>query len=247
LYSYAGYKAYQPLTTYWAEAGLVLHWEFRDGNVPAGYEQLRVLKEALELLPPGVAQVYLRSDSAGYQQELLKYCAEGKDQRFGIIQFAIGADVTLEYKKAVREVAEAEWHTLKRVVAGKKVPTDQEWAEVCFVPNWVGHSKQGPDYRFLAIREPLAEQLELRGLGKEPSLLPFPTLEVPQQGRYKLFGLVTNGTIPGDEVVRWHRQGCGKGEEVHGVLKEDLPVGSCPRETLGKTQPGGGSRYWPST
>ena len=42
-YCYEGYKAYQPLVSYWAEADLVVHSEFRDGNVPAGYEQLRVL------------------------------------------------------------------------------------------------------------------------------------------------------------------------------------------------------------
>ena len=35
LYSYKKYRAYQPLTTYWAEADLVVHSEFRDGNVPA--------------------------------------------------------------------------------------------------------------------------------------------------------------------------------------------------------------------
>ena len=47
LHSYKGYRAYQPLTTYWAEAELIVHSEFRDGNVPAGYQQLRVLSEAL--------------------------------------------------------------------------------------------------------------------------------------------------------------------------------------------------------
>ena len=72
LYSYKKYKAYQPLTTYWAEADLIVHSEFRDGNVPAGYEQLRVLKEALGHLPSGVKKVLMRSDTAGYQQELLK-------------------------------------------------------------------------------------------------------------------------------------------------------------------------------
>ena len=50
LYSYKKYRAYQPLTTYWAEADLIVHSEFRDGNVPAGYQQLRVLTEALEHL-----------------------------------------------------------------------------------------------------------------------------------------------------------------------------------------------------
>jgi len=50
---YEGYPAYQPLNTYWAEQGLVLHTEFRDGNVPGGFEQRRVLEEALKSLPKG--------------------------------------------------------------------------------------------------------------------------------------------------------------------------------------------------
>lgn len=72
-YSYKNYKAYQPLTTYWAEQGLVVHSEFRDGNVPAGHEQLRVLQEALGHAPLGVEKVLLRSDTAGYQKELVNY------------------------------------------------------------------------------------------------------------------------------------------------------------------------------
>jgi hypothetical protein len=39
LFSCKGFKAYQPLNTCWAEYGLILHTEFRDGNVPAGHEQ----------------------------------------------------------------------------------------------------------------------------------------------------------------------------------------------------------------
>jgi len=233
LYCYQGFKSYQPLSTYWAEQDLVIHSEFRDGNVPAGHEQLRVLQEALELLPVGVEQVRLRSDTAGYQQELLKYCAQGKHPKFGGIEFAVGVDVTPEFKKAVLEVGEEEWHPLERVVEEKRVKTHQEWAEVCFVPNWVGRSKHGPDYRFLAIREPLSQQLELLGIEGQQSL-PFPTLELPQQGRYKLFGLVTNRDLPGEEVIQWHRQRCGKSEEAHGVLKEDLAGGQLPSGDFGE-------------
>ena len=36
LFSYQGFKSYQPLNTWWAEQQLVLHTEFRDGNVPSG-------------------------------------------------------------------------------------------------------------------------------------------------------------------------------------------------------------------
>jgi len=67
---------------------VVLHTELRDGNVPAGYEQLRVLQEALALLPAGVETVRLRSDTAGYQHELLRYCARGEGGRFGRRQVA---------------------------------------------------------------------------------------------------------------------------------------------------------------
>lgn len=75
LFSYKGYKAYQPLNTYWAEHGLLLHTEFRDGNVPAGHEQLRVLIKALSLLPEEITTVRLRSDTAGYQHDLMAWCS----------------------------------------------------------------------------------------------------------------------------------------------------------------------------
>jgi hypothetical protein len=78
LFCYKGFKAYQPFNVWWAEQQLVLYSEFRDGNVPAGYGQLRLFKEALDLLPEGVTMVRLRSDTAGYQHDILKYCEKGK-------------------------------------------------------------------------------------------------------------------------------------------------------------------------
>jgi hypothetical protein len=231
LYSYRGFKAYQPLNVYWAEQDLLVHSEFRDGNVPAGYEKLRVFKEVLEHLPEGIERVYLRTDTAGYQQDLLKHCAEGKDERFGVIEFVIGVDVTEEFKKAVAEVEDGEWHPLRRKVKDKWVDTGQEWAEVCFVPNWVGHSKKGPDYRYLATREPLVGQLAFSGMEDQ---LPFPTMEFAEGGRYKVFGLVTNRQIPGDELIRWHRGRCGKSEEAHSVMKEDLAGGKFPSRDFGE-------------
>ncbi len=70
LYCYKHFKSYQPLNVWWAEQGLVAHTEFRDGNVPAGWQILRVLEEALDVLPEGVKKVRVRSDTAGYQHEL---------------------------------------------------------------------------------------------------------------------------------------------------------------------------------
>ncbi len=217
LHCYKGFKAYQPLNCWWAEQGAMLYSEFRDGNVPAGHEQLRVLKASLAHLPASVTKVLLRSDTAGYQEDLLLYCGEGKDPRFGVIDFAIGADVTEAFRRAVMATAETEWQPLIRMVDGKRQQTDQEWAEVCFVPNWAGHSRKQADYRFLAIREPL-RQLTLG----DAAQLPFPTQEFGAKGTYKLFGMVTNRKDAGDQVIWWLRERCGKSEEVHSVMKSDL-------------------------
>src|SRR5271170_3622793 len=228
LHCYKGFKAYQPLNCWWAEQGAMLYSEFRDGNVPAGHEQLRVLQASLRHLPASVTKVSLRSDTAGYQEDLLLYCGEGKDPRFGVIDFAIGADVTGAFRRAVMATAESEWKPLIRMVDDKPQQTDQEWAEVCFVPNWAGHSRRRADYRFLAIREPLRQL----ALGDEASL-PFPTQAFGTKGTYKLFGVVTNKKEAGDQVIWWLRARCGKSEEVHAVLKTDLAGGQLPSAQFG--------------
>ena len=204
---------------------MVVHSEFRDGNVPAGHEQRRVLEEALELLTPGVERVLLRSDAAGYQWELLRYCAEGRHERFGVIGFAVGVDVTVAFKAAVAEVEEGEWRALRD---GDGEETGQQYAEVCFVPNALGFSHRGPDYRFVAVRERLRNP-PLPGL--EEGL---PAVELGDTGWYRIRGLVSNRLdLPGDELVRWYRARCGKGEEVHSVLKTDLAGGRLPSGRFG--------------
>jgi len=223
LFSYKGFKAYQPLNVYWAEKDAMVHSEFRDGNVPAGYEQLRVFMEALAMMPLGVKKISTRSDTAGYQIEFLKYCAEGRHERFGVIDFVVGVDVSPEFKKAVNELSEEDWQPLYRIIEGKKKYTGQEWAEVCYVPTWVGHSKNSPEYRFIALREPLKE-LTLPGLENPQLTFPFPTMDFPEKGTFKLFGMVTNrslSTMSGDDVIRWYRKRCGKSEEAHAAMKED--------------------------
>ncbi len=235
LYCYKKFRAYQPLNVWWAEQQVVVHSEFRDGNVPAGFEQLRLLEESLGSLPEGVEKVSMRSDTAGYQWDLLRYCAEGLSERFGVIYFAVGANVTAAFRQAVHEVAPKDWGPLLRRVGDQLVETEQEWAEVCFVPNESARKKGGPSYRFLAIREPL-RQIELPGVESDQAELPFPTISYAEQGpprRFKLFAVVTNRDLAGDELIRWHRERCGKSEEVHAVMKEDLAGGRLPSKHFG--------------
>jgi hypothetical protein len=230
-FCYKGYRSYQPINTWWMEQGLIVHTEFRDGNVPAGFEQLRVFKETLLCLPEGVTQVRLRSDTAGYQHDLLKYCAMGENERFGKIEFAIGCDVTSEFKKAVREISNDDWTPLTKKVDGKDIPTGKEWAEVCFVPSAIARSKKLPEYRYIATREILREQLNLPGMTEDKEY-PFPTLSMDKK-RYKIFGIVTNMDWAGQDLITWLYKRCGKSEEAHSVMKEDLAGGKLPSDDFG--------------
>jgi len=232
LYSYQSIKAYQPLNTYWHERGLILHTEFRDGNVPAGHEQTRVLEEALGCLPSWVKKVRLRSDTAGYQHELLRYCDMKDNKRFGKIEFAIGADVTAEFRKAVSEVAEGDWQPLYRKVNGEMKETGRQWAEVCFVPNKIGHSKKGSEYRYVATREEL-KQTELPGMEKSDEEYLFPVMQMKNQ-RYKVFGIVTNMDWAGQELISWLYERCGKSEEAHSAMKGDFAGGRFPSGDFGE-------------
>jgi hypothetical protein len=155
LFSYEGYKAYQPLNVYWAEQELLLYTEFRDGNVPANYDLLLVFKEALDYLPEGVKKIRLRSDAAGYSHDLLAYCEKNG------VEFAVSCPVTEAFKKEVRILPSGEW---------KRLDMHREYAEVGYVPNELAHSKKGEPYRFLAIREALRQPV-LPGME-----LPFQTL-----------------------------------------------------------------------
>lgn len=232
LYCYKGFKSYQPLNTWWAEQGVIVHTEFRDGNVPAGYQQLRVLEKALSCLPDGVEQVRLRSDSAGYQHDLLKYCELGANERFSRIEFATGCDVTGEFKRAVAVVEESEWAPITKVVNGREVDTGTQWAEVCFVPNAIGHSKKGPEYRYVATRRAMEEQLSLSGMDEDRQY-PFPTMGMEGK-KYKVFGYVTNMDWDGGVLIPWLYERCGKSEQAHGVMKEDLAGGKLPSKYFGE-------------
>ena len=232
LYSYKGEKGYQPLNTYWFERGLILHTEFRDGNVPAGHEQLRVFQEALGCLPSWVRRVRLRSDTAGYQHDLMRYCDLEDKKRFGRIEFAIGADVTPEFRRAVAEVLEEDWMPFYREVDGQLQETGRQWAEVCFVPNKIGHSKNGPAYRYLATREEL-KQAELPGVEKSDEEYLFPVMRLKGQ-RYKVFGIVTNMDWAGQELIPWLYERCGKSEEAHSAMKSDFAGGRFPSGDFGE-------------
>jgi hypothetical protein len=57
---YEGGRGYQPSVVYWAEADQILGDEYRDGNVPAGMENLRLIRKGFSSLPTSITTYRLR-------------------------------------------------------------------------------------------------------------------------------------------------------------------------------------------
>jgi len=193
-WTYLGEKGYQPVIVYWAEQDLILVDEFRDGNVPAQADLLRVLKKAIAALPLTVRLVRVRSDSAAYVHEFLNGCRKkvpGRPQ----MEFAISADMTEELRAAIQALPEEAWKPLRKVTDQGWVAGRKEWAEVEFVPSQPSRKKGMKPDRYLAIRiQPL--QGELFGDGNA----------------YHYFAVVTNmWGWGGERLLQWQRERCGKG------------------------------------
>lgn len=234
---YKGFKAFQPLNVYWFEHDVMVHSEFRDGNVPAQHDNLRVLLEALEHLPESVKKVRFRSDTAAYQWDLLLYMARGAHPRFGVIDFTVSADMNPEVRNAITAVDESEWKRLVRPQPDKTKecpnrPEPHEYAEFFFEPNPVAFNKNNPTFRYVAVRERLAEQ-PLPGMTAEQLQLPFPVAQFTD-GWYKLHAIVSNRhDVAADALVLWHWERCGRSEQAHDILKRDLAGGRMPSNDFG--------------
>jgi hypothetical protein len=252
-FCYKGMKANEALNTYCPEYDLMVGTRYSDGNVTAGYRQLEELQRVLSYVPEGVEKVSLRSDSAGYQVDLMKYCASGANERFGVIDFGISCDVCDEFKKAVNRIPEKEWRPLRR--KGEKEHT-QEWAEVAYTSNKLSYSKKAPEIRFFATREVFRQHEPVEDKHKTGSVqreLDFQMdeshieeLETGKEGMkklhltlmsgkiYKVFGLASNiMNKPGDEIIFWHRGRSGKSEQAHDILKNDFGGAHIPSHLFG--------------
>jgi hypothetical protein len=207
--TYAGYRGYQPLLVCWAETGLVLADEFRDGNVPASRDTRRVVDEAYDSLPgrEGGWPVRVRSDSAAYEQAVLDHW-----QKRGWT-FAVSADMSPQLRDEVVALSPEAWQAWAQEDGGAV----REWAEVPFVPTRVNEKRHSQPYRYLAIR-----------IRKPQGLL------FGDGSMVKHFAVVTNDwQMPGQALLEWHRGKAGTIEHVHRVLKDELAAGVYPSAKFG--------------
>jgi hypothetical protein len=209
-WTYDGRTGYQPVIALWAEQDMVLTDEFRDGNVPAGSGNRRVVEQALAALPMGVKTVRLRADSALYEQALLRWLdAKG-------IGYAISADLSRELAAAIRGLPETAWRLERE--DGDAI---RQWAEVAYVPSDGVTAKDRPvPPRYLALR-----------ISKKQGRL------FADGGEVKHFAIVTNLPDPdggsGLDLIRWQRGKAGTVEHTHHVLTNELAAEALPSQKFG--------------
>ena len=206
---YQGGRGYQPMLAVWAEAGLVVADEFRDGNVPARQEPLGCCRMAFAALPQTVEERYFRGDSACYEQQLLRWLADEQrsSEPGGPIGFAVSAVMSRELGAAVAGVGEPEWQTIETEADGTK----RQWAEVDFVPGERSEHKYSQPFRYVGVR----------------LLKPQGVLFADGSDRMH-FAVVTNLDWDGKRLVQWHRQKAGTIEHVHDELKNGLAAAHMP-------------------
>lgn len=206
--TYEGTSGYQPVVVVWAEQDLVVHDEFRDGNVPAGCGNVRILERAVAALPAGVEQLFVRGDSALYEQEVLAWCEEPARG----IGYAISADMSPPLRAEIERLPGTAWQPDR-----DEPDMIREWAEVPSVPDDKDYRKGRPcARRYLAIRV-RHRQGELFADGSTA----------------KHFAIVTNREGDGRSLVRWHREKAGTVEHVHHVLKNELAAEALPSGKFG--------------
>lgn len=198
--SYKGITGYQPLTGVWAELGMVLGDEFRDGNVRAGQGLKRFYRRLRRRLPDQVKRVRVRSDSAGYEHELIGQLVEDG------VEFTISADMSEQLRATCEAVPPEEWAPLDE--DDHEVRT---WAEIVYVPDVPKYRQHQTPDRYVAYRV-VRRQGDLFADGSQ----------------VKYFAVVTNMDWRGDRLLHWHWEKAGTIEHVHDVLANELGAGVVP-------------------
>lgn len=197
--SYKGEPGYMPMLAFWAELGVALYDDFRNGNVAPGAEALHFLKQALAQLPPEVSQVFVRADAAWFIAALLDYCHERG------IGFSVSARMDEAVREAIQAVPAHAWRRLEQAGQGEAEEDDPE--EVAETVHTLNDSRHA--YRLIIIRKKTRGQLELH------------------DGPYTYHAIITNMDLPAGEHAAWHRQR-GQAENQIGELKWDFATRVLP-------------------
>jgi hypothetical protein len=133
--NYNGIYSLQVMYSFVHETEEMLHSELRSGETQPGAKAVAYLRRMKRKIPGSIKEIYLRSDSAFYNKEVIAFC-EGESW-----SFSITADQTAPLRQLIENVAEENWK--------EDVSNPGLWyGEVWYQP--VGWSKP---YRYLLRRE----------------------------------------------------------------------------------------------
>jgi len=101
--AYNGVYSLQPMYAFADETDELLHVEVRSGNTHPGAKAVSYLKRLAKKIPSSVEKIYLRSDSAFYNREVVEFCEEKG------WEFSITADQTAALLRAINTLAPDAW------------------------------------------------------------------------------------------------------------------------------------------
>ena len=220
-WTYQGFPDHQPLPASWAETGLVMADEFRDGNVPAATGIKNLVDDSVRQ-PADTAhgqawQVAVRSQySASYEQANLDHW-QARGWRF-----TVSADMSPQLKHRRwrrcrrRPGSRGNWRRRARCGSGPRSPR---------CPSRVPQQHDRQPYRYVAIRVRKA-QGELFADGNTS----------------KHFAVVTNDwdSRMAHTLLAWQRGKAGTIEHVHRRRRTNGGRKGIPVASSGRTRPGCG-------
>jgi len=144
--AYNGVYSLQPMYAFADETDELLHVEMRSGNTHPGAKAVSYLKRLAKKIPTLVKRIYLRSDSAFYNREVVEFCEEKG------WEFSITADQTAALLRAINALAPDAWRQ------------DTEDAERAYGEFTYNPVKWKKTYRYLVRREREKEKHGQKGL-----------------------------------------------------------------------------------
>jgi hypothetical protein len=206
--TYKGFKGYMPMLGHLAENGMVVGWEFREGNESPNSRNLEFIKKCVANMPKGKKVKYLRADSATYQSEVYNWCEEND------VLFAIGGRLDASTRRMIESIPVESWKPYK----GKN-----SYEKITEVVHSMNHTDSA--FRLIVIQRPF--QAEFEGMETDESE------EEKWSKRYRVIATNFPEKYSPEKIVQWYNQRGDTSENRIKELKNDFGMERMPSKNFG--------------